>query len=149
MRLGNTDAARKAYQDSLAIAQTLTQLDPGNTQFQSDLSISHEKIGDLQLRLGNTDAARKAYQDSLAIRQTLTQLDPSNTEFQRDVFVSYLMLFEGYKAKNEFAIAKMHLEKALQQIKGMQKNGTIAKDDEQIIKAMEAELLNLAKNIKK
>jgi len=149
LRFGNTDAALKAYQNFLAIAQTLTQLDPSNTEFQRDLSISNDRIGNLQLRLGNTEAALKAYQDSLAIRKTLTKLDPSNTELQRDVFVSYEKLYSGYKAKKEFAIAQIHLEKALQQIKGMHKNGTIAKDDEQIIKAMEVELLNLAKNIKK
>jgi len=45
---------------------------------------------------------------------------------------------------------KLHLEKVLQLIKGMQKNGTIAKGDEQYIneqyiKRIEVELLNLDK----
>ena len=148
LRLGNTDNASKAYQDSLAIRQTLTKLDPSNTEFQRDLSVSHNNIGYLQLRLGNANAALKAYQDSLAIRQTLIKLDPSNTKFQRDLCASYSKLYDGYKAKNDFATAKTQLETALQLIKEMQKKGTLPKDDEQYIKPWEAELLNISKLIK-
>ncbi|MCX7113968.1 MAG: toll/interleukin-1 receptor domain-containing protein [Proteobacteria bacterium] len=143
LRLGNTDAALKAYQDSLVIAQTLTQRDPGNTQLQSGLSVSHERIGDLQLRLGNTDAALKAYQDGLAIAQTLTQRDPGNTEFQRDLSVSSYKLSKVYEAKKEFALARKPLENALSQLKAMQSNGSLAKDDEQLIKVMEVGLVIL------
>ena len=145
LRMGQTEAALKSYQDSLAIAQTLAKLDPGNTEFQRDLSVSHNKIGDLQLRLGQTDAALKAHQDSLAIRQTLAKLDPSNSQLQRDVSVFNYKLFEVYKTKKNYAFAQTHLENALQQLKAMQKNGSMVKDDEQHIKAMEAELLKLTK----
>ena len=141
--MGNTDAALKAYQDGLALAQTLTQRDSGNTQFQRDLSVFHERIGNLQLRLGNTDAALKAYQDRLPIAQTLSQRDPGNTEFQRDLSISYYKLSRVYMAKKEFALARKHLENALTQLKNMQNNGSLATDDEQLIKGGEVELLKL------
>ncbi len=148
LRLGNTDAALKSYQNGLAIAQNLTQHDPGNTQLKRDLSVYHDRIGDLQLRLGNTDAALKFYQDGLAIRQNLSQRDPGNTQLQRDMSASYYNLFLDYEAKKEFALARKHLENALTQLKAMQSNGSLAKDDEKNIKEMEVELLKLPKPIK-
>ena len=143
LRLGNTDAALKAYQDGFAIRQILSQRDSGNTEFQRDLSVFHERIGNLQLRLGNTDAALKAYQDRLPIAQTLSQRDPGNTEFQRDLSISYYKLSRVYMAKKEFALARKHLENALTQLKNMQNNGSLATDDEQLIKGGEVELLKL------
>ena len=86
---GNLDAALKAYQDSLAIAEKLAAQDPSNTEWQRDLSVSFDRIGDVQSARGNLDAALKAYQDSLAIREKLAAQDPSNTEWQRDLSVSF------------------------------------------------------------
>ena len=86
---GNLDAALKAYQDSLAIAEKLAAQDPSNTEWQRDLSVSFNKIGDVQRARGNLDAALKAYQDSLAIREKLAAQDPSNAEWQRDLSVSF------------------------------------------------------------
>ena len=148
IKLGNTDAALKFYKDSLVIRQTLSKLDPSNTLYQSKLSITLNHIGELQMQIGNTDAAIKIYQDSLVIRQTLSKLDPSNADFNRELWITYSGLFEAYKAKKDSTAAKMNLEKALQIINVMKKNGTLAKDDEQTIKTMEVDMLNLTKKIK-
>ena len=48
--------------------------------WQRDLSVSFNKIGDVQSARGNLDAALKAYQDSLAIPEKLAAQDPSNAE---------------------------------------------------------------------
>ena len=47
-RAGNLDAALKAYQESLAIAEKLAAQDPSNAEWQRDLSVSFSKIGDVQ-----------------------------------------------------------------------------------------------------
>ncbi len=44
---GDLTAARTAYQAGLDIATRLAAADPSNTQWQRDLSISHNKLGDL------------------------------------------------------------------------------------------------------
>jgi tetratricopeptide (TPR) repeat protein len=77
------------YQAGMDIRKKLTELDLSNTQFQRDVSVSHDKVGDLQLRLGNSAPALAHYQASMKINKKLTELDPSNTQFQRDVSVSH------------------------------------------------------------
>ena len=49
---GNLDAALKAYQDGLAIAEKLAAQDPSNTGWQRDLSVSFNNIGDVQSARG-------------------------------------------------------------------------------------------------
>ena len=74
---------------ALAGFQRLVALDPDNTEFQRDVSISYNRLGDIQLRLGHTDDALALYQNALDVRLKLVALAPDNTQFQRDVSVSY------------------------------------------------------------
>jgi hypothetical protein len=55
------------------------------TLWQSDLSASFDRIGDVQSARGNLEAALQAYGDGLAIREKLAAQDPSNSEWQRDL----------------------------------------------------------------
>ncbi|MFM7403554.1 MAG: hypothetical protein ACKO1N_05535, partial [Erythrobacter sp.] len=82
-------AARSAYEAGLAIAERLAASDPGNAGWQRDLSISHNKIGDVARAAGDLAAARSAYEAGLAIRQRLAVSDPGNAGWQRDLWVSY------------------------------------------------------------
>ena len=97
----------QAYQQSLEIRKRLAAADPANTQAQRDLSVSYNKLGDVQVQLGDTQAALKAYQQSLEIRQRLAAADPANTQAQRDLALSYLRL--GYFEENS-----KHFDEALQ-----------------------------------
>jgi hypothetical protein len=53
------------------------------------LSVSHNKIGDVQRAQGNLPAALTSYQTSLAIADRLTKADPGNAGWQRDLALSY------------------------------------------------------------
>ena len=88
-RRGDLTAARTAYQAGLDIAVRLAAADPGNTEWQRDLSVSHNKIGDVAVAAGDLTAARTAYQAGLDIRERLAAADPGNTEWQRDLSVSH------------------------------------------------------------
>ena len=44
---GQADAARKAYEQSLAIAERLAKADPSNSGWQRDLVVSYIKLGDV------------------------------------------------------------------------------------------------------
>ena len=79
----------KSYRDSLAIRDRLAQSDPGNAGWQRDLSVSLDKVGDVQVAQGDLAGALKSYRDSLAIRDRLAQSDPGNAGWQRDLSVSY------------------------------------------------------------
>ena len=86
---GKLDEAIKAYRDDLAIVERLTAADPANTQWQRDLSISYNKVGDVLVRQGKLDEALKAFRDGLAIRERLVAADRSNTEWQHDLSIAY------------------------------------------------------------
>ena len=50
---GDLAGALKAYSDGLAIADRLAKSDPGNAGWQRDLSVSYEKVGDVQVAQGD------------------------------------------------------------------------------------------------
>ena len=86
------DDARRDYDEARRLALHLTALDPGNTQWQRDLSLSYERLGNVAVAQGKLDEAARAYGDGLAIRKKLTVLDPGNTEWQRDLSVSFFKI---------------------------------------------------------
>ena len=83
------------------IRNKLVELDPKQAEWQRDLSVSYERIGDLYVATGDTPAALKTYQDSLSIVQKLVELDPKQAEWQRDLSVSYEKLGDMYKANGD------------------------------------------------
>ena len=82
------DALRE-YDEAQRLALRLTAGDPGNTQWQRDLSVSYERLGDVAVAQGKLDDAARAYRDGLAIANKLAAGDPGNTQWQRDLSVSY------------------------------------------------------------
>jgi tetratricopeptide (TPR) repeat protein len=87
---GDLGAALGAYQDAEAIADRLAKSDPGNANWQRDLSASYDNVADVLAAQGNLSEALKSYRDSLAIRDRLTKSDPGNADRQQhDLSVSY------------------------------------------------------------
>jgi hypothetical protein len=65
---GNLPAALNSYQASQAIFEGLAKSDSDDAGSQRGLSVSYEKIGDVQLAQGDLPAALNSYQTSFAIR---------------------------------------------------------------------------------
>ena len=87
---GDLKAALKSYSDSLAIRERLAQSDPGNAGWQRDLSVSYDKVGDVQVAQGDLKAALKSYSDSLAIRRAPGEIRPRQCGLAaRSLGVSY------------------------------------------------------------
>ncbi|HRP23995.1 DUF4062 domain-containing protein [Thauera sp.] len=82
------DASRD-YQEAQRLAQQLTGADPENTEWQRDLSVSHDRIGNVLVAQGDGAGALAAYRESLAIAEALAGRDPANTGWQRDLSVSH------------------------------------------------------------
>jgi predicted negative regulator of RcsB-dependent stress response len=78
---GSLESAANAYQSAEAAAR--------HTGDERDLSVSHDRIGDVLVAQGDRDGALKAYQAGLAIAEALAGRDPANTEWQRDLSVSH------------------------------------------------------------
>jgi tetratricopeptide (TPR) repeat protein len=85
---GDLTAARKAYEDSLAIRKDLNARDPGNTEWRRDLSFSFTELGDLAEARGDTQAALVWHEQALAIDEVLAAKDRTNAIFRRDAEVS-------------------------------------------------------------
>jgi hypothetical protein len=56
--------------------------------WQHDLSVSHDRVGDLLAAQHRLQEALKSYRDGLAIRLQLANADPANTGAQFDLVVS-------------------------------------------------------------
>ena len=68
MTSGNLAAALASYQAALVIIERLAKADPGNAGWQDDLSVSNERVGDVQRDKGDLAAALASYQAALTIR---------------------------------------------------------------------------------
>ena len=81
LRLGNLSDANGAYTRALELAERrLLGADTANTEWQRDLSVSHDKIGDVLVAQGDRAGALAAYRQSLAIAEALAARDTANTE---------------------------------------------------------------------
>ncbi|HMN95565.1 MAG TPA: hypothetical protein PKC43_05005, partial [Phycisphaerales bacterium] len=83
------EAARSAYQSALSIRERLAKSEPDRADYQRDLSVSYERMGDLYSALGQGEAARSAYQSALSIRERLAESEPDRADYQRDLAASY------------------------------------------------------------
>jgi hypothetical protein len=89
---GDGPGALAAFQAGLTIREDLAKRDPANTQWQRDLSVSHERMGDVLVSQGDGPGALAAFQAGLTIAEDLAKRDPANTQWQVDVAVSYSKL---------------------------------------------------------
>jgi len=59
---GNLSAALDSYKASLALRERLAESDPTNTEWQRNVSIAQESIGDVLREQGNLAAALSSYE---------------------------------------------------------------------------------------
>jgi tetratricopeptide (TPR) repeat protein len=86
---GSLASARRLYETAAATAEPIAKSNPGNTTWQRDLSVSHNKIGDVLVAQGDFANALKAFNASLAVVDFLVKSNPGNTVWQRDVTISH------------------------------------------------------------
>ena len=68
-----------------------------------DLSVSYDRIGDVQVAQGDLAGALTSYRDCLAIFDRLTKSDPGNAGWQRDLSVSYDRMGDVQVAQGDLA----------------------------------------------
>jgi tetratricopeptide (TPR) repeat protein len=72
------DEAFGHFQAAETTVQRLLKAEPDAPRSQSDLSVSYERIGDVQRAQGDLTSALSSYQQGLDIRQKLAARDPAN-----------------------------------------------------------------------
>jgi tetratricopeptide (TPR) repeat protein len=98
------------YRSAFEIAQRLSEQDPGNAEWQRDLSVSHNQIGGVLQAQGDLDAALAEFRAALGIAHSLATADPSNAGNRKDVLLSHLALMRVEAMADDEAAALRHLE---------------------------------------
>jgi hypothetical protein len=93
-------AARTAHAVATRLAEQLAR-DPANTVWQGNLSVSHDRIGNVLLAQGDGPGALAAYRKGLTIRETLAAHDPTNTHWQGNLAVSHKKIGDVLVAQGE------------------------------------------------
>ena len=102
---GDLAAANSLLISAHEHAKTRAAADPANTGWQRDLSVSHNRLGDVAVEAGDLAAATAAYQAALDIAARLAAADPANTEWQRDLAVSHSKIGDVAVAAGDLAAA--------------------------------------------
>jgi tetratricopeptide (TPR) repeat protein len=118
--LGRNEEALNSYEYRLQLFTELSEANPDNLFVDRELSVSHNKVGDMHQASGDGVAALKAYEESLAIRKRLAELDPNKVEWQTDLVVSYYKLAQVQPDKQKQLLSdaltilkKLHAENKL------------------------------------
>jgi tetratricopeptide (TPR) repeat protein len=98
LALGFTDRALRRQQSLLDRYQRLAAAAPDRADYQRDLSVSYERMGDLYGALSQGRQARDAYAQSLVIRERLVSAEPDRTDYQRYLAASYQRIGDLYHA---------------------------------------------------
>ena len=116
----------------MAVQARLAIADPSNAGWQRDLSVSHNKIGDVLRAQGDLAGALKAYREDMAVAARLATADPSNADWQRDLYVSYWRMAD-ISEKTGTGEALDWWRKAYEQLSGMKARGIMLPIDEQFL----------------
>jgi len=111
--IGFTDAAEARWR---AMCSTLTRLadrEPDRADYQRDLSISYERLGDLMVAVGRGEDAARYFQQSLDIRTRLADREPDRADYQRDLSISYERLGDLMEAAGRIDDAVSLYERSL------------------------------------
>jgi eukaryotic-like serine/threonine-protein kinase len=104
-------AARQAAQRFFDIMTEIAKTDPGNSEWQYELSLSANRVGDVLMLGSDFAGARDAFNQSLAIRQALAAKDPGNPAWKdalatSDDKIGDVLLKLGHPAEALDAYAK-------------------------------------------
>jgi len=86
---GDLDSALEASEHSRDIMLGLLAEDGGNVQWQRELSLSYNRIGEALSRANRRADALKSFQLAFDIRKSLAERYPENAELQRGLAISY------------------------------------------------------------
>ena len=88
LEAGNLRGAAEAMHRTVELAEEVASSNPGSAQAQRDLSLSLERLGDLEERLGDIGRAIALYEPSLPIARVLAESNPSHPGFQKDLEIT-------------------------------------------------------------
>ncbi|MGH8887448.1 MAG: tetratricopeptide repeat protein [Egibacteraceae bacterium] len=108
-----TKKAISRYQELVECYEERADAEPDRADYQRDLSVSYNKLGDLMVAVGRGDEASRLYQQSLDIARRLADAEPDRADYQRDLSVSYNKLGALAVGQGDPAAAREYLSQDL------------------------------------
>jgi tetratricopeptide (TPR) repeat protein len=131
-QLGMTDDALAQHRRVIELLEKRVRAYPDHANFQRDLSVSYNKVGDLMRSLGQGEQARSYFQKALDIAERLAAQEPDRADLQTDIVVSL------WKINN-----RPSLERALRILRRLDEEQKLAPDKRGWIPGVEAALQKL------
>ena len=112
--LGFTNQGLERYLELLGELTRRMIQEPDRADYQRDLSVSYERMGDLLRALGAGEQARDYYGKSLEIIERLAKQEPDRADYQRDLSVSYNKMGDLLRALGAGEQAREYYGKSLE-----------------------------------
>jgi hypothetical protein len=120
----------------------LLKAEPDAPRSQRDLSVSYNKIGDVQSAQGDLTSALSSYKQGLDIRQKLAARDPANAQWKTDLVISLWKLAstleqQGAPQKRE---AGVNYQRALEILRALAAENRLTTEQKTWISQLESRL---------
>ena len=121
--LGRSEEALLAFERARHFDERIASAAPGDFERQRDLSVSHNKIGEVKMAQGDLAGALAAFGAGMEIARRLAEADPGNAGWQRDLAVSHHRLGSMKARMGDEAGAVESLRAVLGVLDGMAARG--------------------------
>ncbi len=109
---GDLEAARRSFDESLALASGLVDREPANRDWLAGLGTVHFWIGNVHWLRGDLDAARTSFEKYLESYRKLVELAPDNEEWQLEVAYGHTNLGAVYEALGDTPTSLVEIRRA-------------------------------------
>ena len=135
LALAQTSRAFQRYEAMQRFLEGKAKAEPDRADYQRDLSVSYNKMGDLYGALGQGEQAREAYAKALAIAERLAKAEPDRADVQVDLVIS-LVKVASLEAPPDLA----RLQKALGLLEGLAAEGRLSHEHQPKLAALRSML---------
>lgn len=122
---GSFASARAISQETWALAEQVMAMDAENPKARRDLSLSLEKLGDVEMAASNLSAARSHYHRSLEGFEALAKADPHNAQASFDVVDLHLFLVTLAERMGDSGALEHHLRAASERMRELDASGHV------------------------
>ncbi len=128
LKMGNLSEATSALHAAVDASERLVAVNQAEPEFQRDLAVSVNLLGDASLAGGDVSHARTSYEQALAIVQRLCDRDPDNPVWRDDLSVSHVKVGDLLLGEGHNTAAADAYRRALQIRKGLAHRGARSPD---------------------
>ncbi len=113
LALGLGEQALERHRSALEFNEARVAKEPQRADYLRELSVSYNKMGDLESALGNGESARQFFEKGLEIAERLVAQEPQRADYLRDLSVSYNKMGDLESALGNGESARQYFEKDL------------------------------------